>query len=91
MNNMASKRKLKELTKELRKRHIPQGAIWDLNSLGDNFAYSVLVNTKYKEQIEGFSIIELSQWLQKNNIRSDFDLLQLILGDNYNKEVSNGQ
>lgn len=76
---MASKRKLKELTKELRKRHIPQGAIWDLNSLGDNFAYSILVNTKYKDEIEGYSIVELSNWLKKNNITSDLELLQLTI------------
>lgn len=76
---MASKRKLKELTKELRKRHIPQGAIWDLNSLGDNFAYSILVNTKYKDEIEGYSIVELSNWLKEKQIQNDYDLLQLTI------------
>lgn len=76
---MASKRKLKAMAQDLRKRHIPQGAIWDLQFLDDNFVYSLLINTSYKEQIEGFSPIELSLWLQKNNISSDFDLLQLIV------------
>lgn len=88
---MASKRKLKELTKELRKRHIPQGAIWDLNSLADNFIYSLLINSSYGEQIRGMSVVELSLWLQKNNLVNDYNVLELILGDNYTKEVSNGK
>lgn len=88
---MASKKKLKELTKELRKRHIPQGAIWDLNSLADNFIYSLLINSSYGEQIRGMSVVELSLWLQKNNLVNDYNVLELILGDNYTKEVSNGK
>lgn len=88
---MASKKKLKELTKELRKRHIPQGAIWDLNSLADNFIYSLLINSSYGEQIRGMSVVELSLWLQKNNLVNDYNVLELILGDNCTKEVSNGE
>lgn len=76
---MASKKKLKAMAQELKRVHIPQGTIWDLNSLADNFVYSLLINTSYKEQIEGFSVIELSQWLQKNNISSDYELLQLTI------------
>lgn len=88
---MASKRKLKELTKELRKRHIPQSAIWNLNSLSDNFIYSLLINSPYGEQIRGMSVVELSLWLQKNNLVNDYNVLELILGDNYTKEVQDGQ
>lgn len=88
---MASKRKLKELTKELKRRHIPQGTIWDLNSLGDNFIYSLLINSSYGEEIEGMSVVELSQWLQKRNLVNDYEALELILGDNYTEEVQNGE
>ena len=88
---MASKRKLKELAKELRKRHIPQGTISDLESLSDNFIYSLLINSSYGEQVEGMSVIELSQWLQKRNLVNDYDVLELILGTNYTEEVNNGE
>ena len=83
---MASKRKLKELAKELRKRHIPQGTIWDLDSLADNFIYSLLINSDIGEEIEGMSVIELSQYLQKKNLVNDYDVLELILGTNYKEE-----
>lgn len=83
---MASKRKLKELAKELRKRHIPQGTIWDLDSLADNFIYSLLINSDIGEQVEGMSVIELSQYLQKKNLVNDYDVLELILGTNYTDE-----
>lgn len=83
---MASKRKLKELAKELRKRHIPQGTIWDINSLSDNFIFSLLINSDIGEEIEGMSVIELSQYLQKKNLVNDYDVLELILGTNYKEE-----
>ena len=83
---MASKRKLKELAKELRKRHIPQGTIWDLDSLADNFIYSLLINSDIGQEIEGMSVIELSQYLQKRNLVNDYDVLELILGTNYKEE-----
>lgn len=86
---MASKKKLKALTEELRKRHIPQGTIWDLESLADNFIYSLLINSAYGEEIEGMSVIELSQWLQKRNLVNDYDVLELIL--NNDREVQDGQ
>lgn len=86
---MASKRKLKELAKELRKRHIPQGTIWDLDSLSDNFIYSLLKNYA---PIEGFSIIELSQYLQKMNLVNDYDVLELIVKqNNINEEEEDGK
>lgn len=86
---MASKRKLKELAKELRKRHIPQGTIWDLDSLADNFIYSLLINSDIGEEIEGMSVIELSQYLQKRNLVNDYDVLELIL--NINEEEEDGE
>ena len=86
---MASKKKLKELARELRKRHIPQGTIWDLESLADNFIYSLLINSAYGEQIEGMSVIELSQYLQKRNLVNDYDVLELIL--NINEEEEDGE
>lgn len=86
---MASKRKLKELAKELRKRHIPQGTIWELDSLSDNFIFSLLKNYA---PIEGFSIIELSQYLQKMNLVNDFDVLELIVEqNNINEEEEDGE
>lgn len=86
---MASKKKLKALTEELRKRHIPQGTIWELESLSDNFVYSSLINSAYGEEIEGMSMIELSQWLQKRNLVNDYDVLNLIL--NNTEEVQDGE
>ena len=88
---MASKRKLKELAKELRKRHIPQGTIWELDSLADNFIYSLLINSHIGEEIEGMSVIELSQYLQKKNLVNDYDVLELILDTNYIEEEEDGK
>lgn len=88
---MASKRKLKELAKELRKRHIPQGTIWDLDSLADNFIYSLLIHSDIGQEIEGMSVIELSQYLQKRNLVNDYEVLELILGTNYTEEVQDGK
>ena len=86
---MASKKKLKELAKELRKRHIPQGTIWDLDSLADNFIYSLLINSDIGQEIEGMSVIELSQYLQKRNLVNDYEVLELIL--NNDREVQDGE
>lgn len=88
---MASKKKLKAMAQELKRVHIPQSAIWNLNSLSDNFIYSLLINSPYGEQIRGMSVVELSLWLQKNNLVNDYNVLELILGDNYTKEVQDGQ
>lgn len=86
---MASKKHLKALTEELRKRHIPQGTIWELDSLSDNFIFSLL---KGYAPIEGFSIIELSEYLKKHNLVNDFDVLELIVEqNNINKEVQDGK
>lgn len=83
---MASKKKLKAMAEELRKRHIPQGTICDLNSLSDNFIYSLLINSSYGQQVEGMSVVELSQYLQKRNLVNDYEVLELILGNNYTEE-----
>ena len=86
---MASKRKLKAMAQELKRVHIPQGTIWELDSLADNFAYSLL-NSKYSE-IQGYSVVEMSNWLQAKGLQSDYDLLELIVAQNNNMEVSNGK
>lgn len=57
----------------------PVDDISDLLSLRDNFAYSVLLNTKYKDEIEGYSIVELSNWLKEKQIQNDYDLIQLTI------------
>lgn len=57
----------------------PVEDISDLLSLRDNFAYSVLLNTKYKDEIEGYSPVELSSWLKEHQIYNDFDLIQLTI------------
>ena len=68
--------------KQLKKKALEQTpAIKDITSeksLQDNFVYSLLINTKYRQEIEGFSVIELSKWLQEHNIKTDFDLYSLI-------------
>lgn len=57
----------------------PVDDISDLLSLRDNFAYSVLLNTKYKDEIEGYSPVELSSWLKEHQIYNDYDLIQLTI------------
>ena len=57
----------------------PVDDISDLLSLRDNFAYSVLLNTKYKDEIEGYSIVELSNWLKEKQMQNDYDLIQLTI------------
>ena len=88
---MASKKKLKAMAQELKRVHIPQGTIWDLESLSDNFIYSLLIHSDIGQEVEGMSVVELSQWLQKQNLINDYDVLYLILGTNNTKEVSNGE
>lgn len=62
----------------------PVDDISDISSLKDNFAYSLLINSKYGEEIQGFSIIEMSSWLKARGLQSDYDLLQLIVEDTNN-------
>lgn len=57
----------------------PVDDIASYESLKDNFVYSVLLNTKYRDEIEGYSIVELSNWLKEHQIYNDFDLIQLTI------------
>lgn len=76
---MANLRKLKQMAIE--QRPAPND-ISNILSLKDNFAYSLLINTKYRSEIEGYSIVELSNWIKAKGLLSDYDLLQLIVEDN---------
>ena len=73
---MANLRKLKRMAIE--QKPAPND-IASCASLKDNFAYSILVNTKYKDEIEGYSIVELSNWLKEKQIQNDYDLIQLTI------------
>lgn len=73
---MANLKKLKQ--RAIEQRPTPND-ISDLLSLRDNFVYSVLLNTKYKDEIEGYSIVELSNWLKEKQIQNDYDLIQLTI------------
>lgn len=54
--------------------------ISDISSLKDNFAYSLLIQSKYGAEIEGYSIVELSNWLKEHQIYNDFDLIRMTVG-----------
>lgn len=84
---MANLKKLKRMAIE--QKPAPND-ISSLESLKTNFAYSLLVNTRYKQEIEGYSIIEMSNWIKSKGLQSDYDLLELIVEDNNTKEVNNG-
>ena len=73
---MANLRKLKKMAIE---RKPAPNDISSYDSLKTNFAYSLLVNTKYKDEIEGYSIVELSNWIKEKQLYSDYDLLELIV------------
>lgn len=64
----------------------PADDISDLISLRDNFIYSLLINTKYKEEIEGYSVVELSNWIKAKGLQSDYDLLELVVNNNKEEE-----
>ena len=70
--------KRKRLTNELKRQYKPVGDISDVSSLQDNFVYSLLINTKYRQEIQGFSVVELSKWLQDKGITNDYQLYSLI-------------
>ena len=76
---MANLRKLKQMAIE--QRPAPND-ISNILSLKDNFAYSLLINTKYRSEIEGYSVVELSNWIKAKGLQSDYDLLELIVEDN---------
>ena len=70
--------------KQLKKKALEQTpAIKDITSeksLQDNFVYSLLVNSQFADEIAGFSVVELSQWLQNKGITNDYELYSLIFG-----------
>ena len=73
---MANLKKLKQ--RAIEQRPTPND-ISSYESLKTNFAYSLLVNTKYRSEIEGYSIVELSNWIKEKQLYSDYDLLELIV------------
>ena len=70
--------KIKRLTKELKRQYKPVGDISDVSSLQDNFVYSLLINTRFGQEIQGFSVVELSSWLKDKGITNDYQLYSLI-------------
>ena len=70
--------KISKVTKQLKKQYKPVLDISDVSSLGDNFIYSILINSKHSEEIQGLSPIELSKWLQDKGLKTDYEVLQYI-------------
>ena len=70
--------KISKITKQLQKQYKPVLDISDVKSLEDGFVLALLKNSKYAEEVAGFSPIEISGWLQTHNIKTDFDLYSLI-------------
>ena len=70
--------KISKITKQLQKQYKPVLDISDVKSLEDGFVLALLKNSKYGQEVDGFSVIELSKWLQTHNIKTDFDLYSLI-------------
>ena len=69
--------------KQLKKKALEQTPaikdISDVQSLeSDNFVYSLLINTRFGQEIQGFSVVELSKWLQDKGITNDYQLYSLI-------------
>ena len=68
--------------KQLKKKALEQTpAIKDITSeksLQDNFVYSLLINTRFGQEIQGFSVVELSSWLKDKGITNDYQLYSLI-------------
>ena len=70
--------KISKVTKQLKKQYKPVINISDVESLEDGFVMALLQNSKYAEEVAGFSPIEISGWLQEHNIKTDFELYSLI-------------
>ena len=70
--------KISKITKQLQKQYKPVLDISDVKSLEDGFVLALLKNSKYGQEVDGYSVIELSKWLQEHNIKTDFDLYSLI-------------
>ena len=69
--------------KQLKKKALEQTpTIKDISNVqsleSDNFVYSLLINTRFGQEIQGFSVIELSSWLKDKGITNDYQLYSLI-------------
>lgn len=88
---MANLKKLKQ--RAIEQRPTPND-ITSYESLKTNFAYSLLINSKYGQEIEGYSIVEMSNWIKEKQVYNDFDLIRMAVGvdeDNYIEEVQDGK
>ena len=70
--------KISKITKQLQKQYKPVLDISDVKSLEDGFVLALLKNSKYAEEVAGFSPIEISGWLKEHNITTDFDLYRSV-------------
>ena len=70
--------KISKITKQLQKQYKPVLDISDVKSLEDGFVLALLKNSKYKDEVAGFSSVEISGWLKEKGIKTDFDLYSLI-------------
>ena len=70
--------KISKITKQLQKQYKPVLDISDVKSLEDGFVLAILKNSKYAEEVAGFSPIEISGWLKEKGIKTDFELYSLI-------------
>ena len=70
--------KISKVTKQLKKQYKPVVDISDVQSLEDGFVLALLQNSKYDQEVAGFSPIEISGWLKEKGIKTDFDLYSLI-------------
>ena len=71
--------------KQLKKKALEQTPtikdISDVQSLeSDNFVYSLLINTRFGQEIQGFSVVELSSWLKDKGITNDYQLYKMLFG-----------
>ena len=70
--------KISKITKQLQKQYKPVLDISDVKSLEDGFVLALLQNSKFGEEVAGFSPIEISGWLKEKGIKTDFDLYSLV-------------
>ena len=70
--------KISKITKQLQKQYKPVLDISDVKSLEDGFVLALLQNSKYGQEVAGFSLIEISGWLKEKGIKTDFQLYSLI-------------
>ena len=70
--------KISKVTKQLKKQYKPVVDISDIKSLEDGFVLALLQNSKYGQEVDGYSPIEISGWLKEKGIKTDFELYSLI-------------